>query len=299
MDASETDDEALIGEACHIVARELSGPRGESPLTDEQRDKYGNLILLCNVHHKMVDDQINTYTVQTLQEMKATHEQWVRTSLGFDEIKQREDEIYAGYIEEWERLAGLDNWQDWSTWVLSGGEYSMPKDRDLEIRELNAWIYSRIWPSRYPEVEAAFENFRRVLQDFRETFAKHAVDRDGVLVADRFYRISEYDQTRYRQLLRQYEFHVYLVQDLMLELTRAANYICDRVRQFIDPTFRLKEGLLMVKSGIHSDWSHHLHRPQYKDGERVLYPYKGLESFKKDRFSRDEYFGDKDTEYDM
>jgi tetratricopeptide (TPR) repeat protein len=82
MDASQTDDESLIGEACHIVAQSPSGPRGHSPLTPEQRDHYDNLILLCRNHHKRVDDQENTYTVQRLRDMKAAHEKWVRETLG-------------------------------------------------------------------------------------------------------------------------------------------------------------------------------------------------------------------------
>jgi len=82
MDASQTDDESLIGEACHIVAQSPSGPRGDSPLTPEQHDHYDNLILLCRNHHKRVDDQENTYTVQCLLEMKAAHEKWVRETLG-------------------------------------------------------------------------------------------------------------------------------------------------------------------------------------------------------------------------
>lgn len=300
MDASETDDESLIGEGCHIVAKEPLGPRGDSPLSLEQREKYGNLILQCNIHHKLIDDQFNTYTVQILHEMKATHEDWVRSSLeGFDEVKQREDELYADYIEEWTKQADLDNWLNWSTWVFGGGETGMSKARDVEIRRLNEWIFSRIWPSRYLELEAAFENFRRVLQDFRETWATHAIERDGRLVTERFYKVRNFDHDRYHQLVRQYEFHVALVHDLMLELTRSANYVCDRIRKFIEPTFRLREGVLIVQSGMHSDMSNHSHRPEYKGEDRVLYPYKGLESFKKDRFSRDEHFGDKDTEFDI
>jgi len=62
MNASETDDESLIGEECHIIARKSSGPRGKSLLTAKERDDYNNLILICRVHHKQVDDQRNTYT---------------------------------------------------------------------------------------------------------------------------------------------------------------------------------------------------------------------------------------------
>ncbi|MCH1643274.1 HNH endonuclease, partial [Paenibacillus timonensis] len=49
MDETETDDESVIGDECHIVAREEDGPRGESILSKEQRDKYNNLILLYKI----------------------------------------------------------------------------------------------------------------------------------------------------------------------------------------------------------------------------------------------------------
>ena len=46
---------------------------GNSPLTYEERNKYDNLILMCKVHHKIIDDQPNTYTVEVLKSMKAAH----------------------------------------------------------------------------------------------------------------------------------------------------------------------------------------------------------------------------------
>lgn len=89
MDAiSFNDDESIIGEECHIVARETNGPRGQSPLAQNERDAYGNLILLCRIHHKLIDDQPNTYDAEHLNIIKANHENWVRESLNFgQEIK--------------------------------------------------------------------------------------------------------------------------------------------------------------------------------------------------------------------
>ncbi len=40
----------VLGEMAHIVAESPNGPRGDSPLTPEQRNRYENLILLCNQH---------------------------------------------------------------------------------------------------------------------------------------------------------------------------------------------------------------------------------------------------------
>lgn len=81
MNATSLDDESVIGEECHIVAREPNGPRGQSPLTPDERDRYENLILLCPVDHKLIDDQPNTYDVQCLKEIKTQHEAWVCESL--------------------------------------------------------------------------------------------------------------------------------------------------------------------------------------------------------------------------
>jgi len=47
----------------------------------DELDDYENLILLCKVHHKMVDDQPNTYTVDALKSLKKKHEKWVRETL--------------------------------------------------------------------------------------------------------------------------------------------------------------------------------------------------------------------------
>src|SRR5438270_6324391 len=71
VDPIDTDDPSLVGEAAHIVAEQPDGPRGRSDLPLEQRNKYANLILLCNVHHKQVDDQVNYFTVERLTCIKA------------------------------------------------------------------------------------------------------------------------------------------------------------------------------------------------------------------------------------
>jgi hypothetical protein len=295
MNAGETDDEALIGDACHIVARESTGPRGNSPLTSEERDKYSNLILLCKVHHKLADDQPGTYTVEHLQETKASHEKWVRESLeGFSPVKQREDEFYAHYVDEWARYAHIETWQQWSSFVLSAWEPSISISVDKQLEELRYWLLSRIWPGRYVELESAFDNFRQVLGDFQTTFHMHAErpsEAPSMFITRKFYNTPDWDPDRYDRLLLQYEYHVHLVQDLMLELARAANYVCDRVRQFISPIYRLNEGVILVETGPHSFLTYQILRTEYRGDERTTRPYPGLEEFKRIRETRDFHFG--------
>src|SRR3712207_148595 len=48
------DSAAFLGEAAHIVADSRQGPRGRSEMSDADRDKHTNLILLCGMHHKLI-----------------------------------------------------------------------------------------------------------------------------------------------------------------------------------------------------------------------------------------------------
>ncbi|MGW1042159.1 HNH endonuclease [Streptomyces sp. NPDC002547] len=74
----------VLGEMAHIVAESPNGPRGDSPLTPEERNRYENLILLCNQHHQLIDSEgaLAKYTVERLHAMKETHEQRIERRLG-------------------------------------------------------------------------------------------------------------------------------------------------------------------------------------------------------------------------
>lgn len=296
IESIETNAASFIGEVCHIIAKEPSGPRRTPSLQSEELDEYSNLILLCRNHHKMVDDQPDIYTIQCLRDMKKTHEEWVRKSLNqFDAAKQYDEEIYAAYTEEWVKRCDLDNWKAWSSHVLGGGQPQMSYSRDKELEELREWLFSRIWPGRYIELEAAYKNFLHVLIDFQNIFRRHAkevgINRE-LLLTEKIYQIDDWDPPRYERLSREYDFHVALVEDLILELTRAANYVCDRVRQFLWPTFRLQEGLILVISGPYMDLTFKLYKVEYRERERELFPYHGLDCFKKERKNRDVHFGE-------
>jgi hypothetical protein len=81
-EASDADRPAVLGEMAHIVAESVDGPRGDSTMTLGERNRYENLILLCNTHHQLIDDQPETYTVERLKRMKEEHEEWVEQTLG-------------------------------------------------------------------------------------------------------------------------------------------------------------------------------------------------------------------------
>ncbi len=66
-------DNALYSNICHIEAANENGKRYNPNMTDEERNNYPNLILLCLQHHREIDNS-EKYTVKVLKEMKRDHE---------------------------------------------------------------------------------------------------------------------------------------------------------------------------------------------------------------------------------
>jgi HNH endonuclease len=91
----------ILGDVAHIVAASPAGPRGDPFMVPANRNRYENLILLCNTHHQLIDDQVATYTPERLRAMKADHEGWIENRLaqGIPErpaaVEHREDELYS------------------------------------------------------------------------------------------------------------------------------------------------------------------------------------------------------------
>ncbi|QFY63493.1 hypothetical protein FZ934_24915 (plasmid) [Rhizobium grahamii] len=295
VDETETDDPALIGEMAHMVAESVDGPRGVSPLTPAERDLYGNLLLLCRNHHREIDEQPLHWTVERLQILKADHEAWVGSNPNYDAQKVRDDITYAGYVDEWLNLCHMHRWREWSSFVLSSGQPGLEKSVRDDLTTVVSWTVKRVWPRRYPELESALQNFAVVARDFIGKFNEHCetsrID-DDELITKKFYQIDEWNEERYHRLFDRYEFHVDLVEDLMLELTRAANHVCDEIRNNLLHSFGLQEGRLSVMSGPHSDMCWRESVVQYSKAEKAgAPPYPGLQAFLTARADRDMNFG--------
>ena len=81
VNATDNDTEAIVGDECHIISPENHGPRYDPLYPQKKLDSYENLILLCRIHHKMVDDQASTYTSDILRQMKQNHEVMISEKL--------------------------------------------------------------------------------------------------------------------------------------------------------------------------------------------------------------------------
>ncbi|EMN6090131.1 hypothetical protein WB374_003448 [Vibrio cholerae] len=66
-------DNAKDSNICHIEAANEDGERYRKSMSDKERADYNNLILLCVQHHTETDN-VETYTVEKLKQMKEDHE---------------------------------------------------------------------------------------------------------------------------------------------------------------------------------------------------------------------------------
>jgi hypothetical protein len=80
-EATDQDQAVGLGIIAHIVAHADDGPRADPSMSLADRDSYGNWILLCDRHARLVDVRVHTHSEAELRRWKAEHERWVRESL--------------------------------------------------------------------------------------------------------------------------------------------------------------------------------------------------------------------------
>lgn len=143
IQAGQTNGEtSVIGEECHIIAREASGPRGNEALEEKLRDHADNLILLCPTHHRMIDENPSTYTSKKLRSIKKEHETEITKRLEPQKTTKTNTSIFFAYrIEVGVELAdvacGVDAGQFENDQPRTSDEADMLADFFQNIQDLN------------------------------------------------------------------------------------------------------------------------------------------------------------------
>lgn len=83
---------SVMGKICHINAKHKGGPRYNAKQTDEERNSFSNLVLMCGNHHDKIDNEPKLYTADVLREIKENHEKKGRIEI------QPEDSIFANVL---------------------------------------------------------------------------------------------------------------------------------------------------------------------------------------------------------
>lgn len=126
-----------LGEMAHIKGNKPGSNRYDANQTDEERDSYENLILLCPTHHTLIDKPENEsyYTVEKLHEMKIKHEKSILNRLTMQEIDNIEQ-----LLDELSVLLA-ENYQAWKQYgPLSDNARKYPNSDELHA----LWTSARL-----------------------------------------------------------------------------------------------------------------------------------------------------------
>ena len=126
-----------LGEMAHIKGRNKGSNRYDEAQTDQQRDIYENLILLCPNHHTLIDKPENekVYTVDVLMKMKIDHEASISRRLDSTEISDIDE------LKDQISILLAENRQAW----LQYGPKSDNARRNPQSEEIYAiWLSERL-----------------------------------------------------------------------------------------------------------------------------------------------------------
>lgn len=69
----------------HIIADKPNGPRGDAVLSPQLSKDISNIMLLCDVHHRLIDKKdVAGHSIELLKEMKAEHEKRIALITAMD-----------------------------------------------------------------------------------------------------------------------------------------------------------------------------------------------------------------------
>lgn len=112
----------------HIIADQPAGPRGDEILSEKLNADISNLMLMCDVHHRLIDQEdISGHTVERLQEMKRKHESRMEVLTSMTEDLQSHVLLYGANIG------------------MNGAPVSMDRAKEA------------MYPNRYPAERTGFE----------------------------------------------------------------------------------------------------------------------------------------------
>jgi hypothetical protein len=173
VEKTANDPAAIVGDEAHIVARSPGGPRA-GLLEESQLDTYENLILLCKVDHKAVDDQPNEYTVERLHTIKSQHQAWVRQALGRESFPSETElrlvpDPALGPVQLALLASGRAVWEVISN-AHSFRRGSLPDDSDPECSDLADEFLDDAteWGEASQVVSDSVRSIRRAEREFAE-----------------------------------------------------------------------------------------------------------------------------------
>ena len=273
QDKASSSDAFPLGEQAHIVAEEHDGSRGQSCLTDKERNSYFNHILLCPNHHTIIDKNPDDYPIEKLHMIKEEHELWVERTLSATTDLRRvaQDAVYTSLIDAAVEDCQFEMWEAWTSWALTQPP-QWDKQAPNRIRHFRQKIMSAVWPGTLPELERALITLSIMMSQALNTFMEHSESEGDHFQGLKFYKIREWDNERYNKLFEEYELWLDRCATPIFEATKSANWFADLVRRDVNPLFFVEKGKFLVTHGPYEFLSYRTELLEYSDDERRTLP---------------------------
>lgn len=207
------DEDKYIGQLAHIEAAEPNGPRYNQNQTDEERRAEDNLMFMCYKHHKIIDNDTKTYTVQILKDMKHDHETTMNKvkRLTKEQIKKIVKETIRqekSYLKDKSSEPNNNGYESFIKWLKKEEYIYDKKDKKLIIeqtkeiiqlinelgkgtREVLYFIIKKSHNSEYINFNIIFDNDNLEIE-FNEFINKLTLLRELNIIEDRrYYDIEE------------------------------------------------------------------------------------------------------------
>jgi hypothetical protein len=264
-----------IGEQSHIVGEKQGAPRGESILSEQERNSYANLILLCPNDHALIDKNPIDWPVEKLYMAKTQHELWVQQTLAetIDSKKVISEAIVASIVDHAVGGCRLAEWQNWTSSALSP-DPKWPSDLPEQVFRFQEKVMAAVWPegAEVEELKRATTTLAILINRAAQTFLEHSKRRGDTLYPHKFYQWDGRYNPNYEKDCQRYEEWVEQCHALVAEATKAANWFADVVRKDVNPMFFAVEGKFLVTEGLFEDLSFHTRLLEFNDEQKTHLP---------------------------
>lgn len=268
QDAKAITSSFTLGEQAHIIGEKDNAARGQSNLSDKERNSYHNLILLCPTHHTEIDNNESDWTVEKVHQMKSEHELWVTETLSetLNHVQLAKETVLSSVIDSAVSLCELENWQNWTSFALSP-EPSWDENMPDNIFKFRQKVISTIWPEEYQELKKSIVRFSILLNSAVQTFMKNSDKQNDRYYAFKFYKAHGYNKN-YDNDLKKYDIWLDKCYFELKQATKAANWFADEVRKNINPMFFAEKGRFLIEEGPFSDLSFRTSLLEFTDTEK-------------------------------
>ena len=171
VEANSPSGNTLIGQNCHIIGEKLhNGPRHKSNLSEKDRNRYPNLILLCSNHHIEIDGDEKKYSVEILHQIKADHEIWVQQALTQND-DTTSNKLYSDLINYITEKISLYHWE----WLTDHSIRTIMLDESvIGMRDTVIRITRVNWPNENVALEQAIIELCEKLEEYINHYTSFA-----------------------------------------------------------------------------------------------------------------------------